>query len=178
MFVCQLLQLSSSFLFLFFCFLGGYIFELSIPCTDGEENDGSSDPSGKLADDQVLSSESQAIEEVVENLAENTKDDMHIQIPAAKGEIPSALHVEDEKVGAAPEKNGAVTNSNGQTGSPLPKESTTKGFYPLHFFFFFLIKSKVNNEIYEEKHISSCDDMSHYDPLVDYYHKCGVDRQF
>jgi hypothetical protein len=133
MFVCQLLQLSSSFLFLFFCFLGGYIFELSIPCTDGEENDGSSDPSGKLADDQVLSSESQAIEEVVENLAENTKDDMHIQIPAAKGEIPSALHVEDEKVGAAPEKNGAVTNSNGQTGSPLPKESTTKGFYPLHF---------------------------------------------
>jgi hypothetical protein len=51
-------------------------------------------------------------------------------------------------------------------------------FRVFFFFFFFLIKSKVNNEIYEEKHISSCDDMSHYDPLVDYYHKCGVDRQF
>lgn len=186
MFVCQLLQLLSSFLFLFFFFFwGGYIFELSTPCTDGEENDGSSDPSGKLGDDQVLSSESQAIEEVVENLAENTRDDMQIQVPAAESEIPSASHVEDERVGAAPEKNGAVTNSNGQTGGPFPKESTTKGFYPLHFVcynafhnFFFFIESEVNNEMHEEEHISSCDDMSHYDPLVDYYRKYRVGRQF
>lgn len=185
MFVCQLLQLSKFFfVFVFLFFWGGYIFELSIPCTDGEENDGSSDPSGKLADAQVLSSESQAIEEVVENLAENTKDDMHIQIPAAESEIPSASHVEDEKVGAAPEKNGAVTNSNGQTGSPFPEESTTKGFYPLlfacynAFHKFFFIKSEVNKEMHEEKHISSCDDMSHYDPLVHYYWKYGVGRQF
>lgn len=93
---------------------------------DGEENDGISDASGKLARDQVLSHESQAIEEVVENVFGNTEDGVQIQVPAAESEIPSALRVEDEKVEAGLEKNSALTNSNGQTDSSFPKESTTK----------------------------------------------------
>lgn len=93
---------------------------------DGYENDGSSDPSGKLATAQILSSESQAIEEVVENPVDSTKDDVQIPKPAAESEIPSASQVGDKKVEAAPKKNGSGTNSNGHTGSPSPKESITK----------------------------------------------------
>jgi hypothetical protein len=118
---------------MFLFHFGGYMFILSILCTDGYENDGSSDPSGKLATAQILSSESQAIEEVVENPVDSTKDDVQIPKPAAESEIPSASQVGDKKVEAAPKKNGSGTNSNGHTGSPSPKESITKGFCPLHF---------------------------------------------
>ena len=109
------------------------MFELSILCTDGEENDESSDPSGKLADDQVISSGSQAIKELVESPVDSTNDAVQIQKPAAESEIPSASQVEDDNVEAAPEKNGSMTNSNGHNGSSSPKESITKGCYSLHF---------------------------------------------
>ncbi|KAM3712347.1 hypothetical protein ACJW31_01G174300 [Castanea mollissima] len=93
---------------------------------DGEENDESSDSSGKLADDQVISSGSQAIKEVVESPVDSTNDDVQIQKPASKSEIPSASQVEDDNVEAAPKTNGSMTNSNGHTGSSSPKESITK----------------------------------------------------
>ncbi|KAM4131434.1 hypothetical protein ACJW30_01G175900 [Castanea mollissima] len=93
---------------------------------DGEENDESSDSSGKLADDQVISSGRQAIKEVVESPVDSTNDDVQIQKPVAESEIPSASQVEDDNVEAAPKTNGSMTNSNGHTGSSSPKESITK----------------------------------------------------
>ncbi|KAG2713089.1 hypothetical protein I3760_04G158800 [Carya illinoinensis] len=90
----------------------------------GEENYGSFETSGKSTHDQVLSSESQVIGELVENLVDDAKDDVQMPKPAAESETPDS-HNEDDKVGA-PEKNDSVNNSNGKTGSPSPKEGTTK----------------------------------------------------
>lgn len=97
---------------------------------------GSFESAGKSTHDQVLSSEIQVIGEIVENLVDNAKDDVQMPKPAAERETPD-LHNEDYKVGA-PEKNERVNNSNGQTGSPSPKEGTTKGFNSPRFMFFLL----------------------------------------
>lgn len=53
---------------------------------------------------------------------------MQIQTPAAETEITSASQLEDKKVEPAPEINGTVGASNGQSGSLSPKESVTSGF--------------------------------------------------
>lgn len=123
MLVCHLLILHSLFLLLWVGIL--YVI-MSVLCTDGEENYGSFESSGKSTHDQVLSSESQVIGELVENLVDDAKDDVKMPKPAAESETPDS-HNEDDKVGA-PEKNDSVNNSNGKTGSPSPKEGTTKGF--------------------------------------------------
>lgn len=92
-----------------------------------------SDPSGDTDEEQILSSESQAVKEVVEN-QESIKDEMQIQTLAAVTEISSASQVVDEKMEPAPEKNDTIGNSNGQSGSPSSKESVTKGFYLFDMF--------------------------------------------
>ncbi|XWS72054.1 hypothetical protein CRYUN_Cryun02cG0007800 [Craigia yunnanensis] len=86
---------------------------------DTVENNVSSDPSQESADDQIKSSGSEAIEEA-ENQVEATKDEVQIETPASKGEIPSTSEVEEAE--PAPQKNDEVTDSNGST----PKENVTK----------------------------------------------------
>ena len=78
-----------------------------------------------------MSSESQDSEKVVENQANDilSKEEVQIQTPAAENEIPSATPVEDEKVETVTAKNNNISNSDGQTGTSSPKESTTKGLY-------------------------------------------------
>ena len=56
---------------------------------------------------------------------------MQIPKPAAESAIPSASQVEDEKVEAAPKKNGSGTNSNGHTICPSvlpPRKAKLKVF--------------------------------------------------
>ena len=99
--------------------------------TDGLEDGGKPAPSGELVESQILSSESQDSEKVVENQANDilSKEEVQIQTPAAENEIPSATPVEDEKVETVTAKNNNISNSDGQTGTSSPKESTTKGLY-------------------------------------------------
>ncbi|RVW96273.1 Elongation factor Ts [Vitis vinifera] len=96
--------------------------------TDGSEDGGKPAPSGELVESQILSSESQDSEKVVENQANDilSKEEVQIQTPAAENEIPSATPVEDEKVETVTAKNNNISNSDGQTGTSSPKESTTK----------------------------------------------------
>lgn len=75
--------------------------------TDEVGSDGVSDLSQKLADD-------------------NIKEEVQEQTPA-ESESLSASKAEDDKVGAPPEKNNIVTNSNGQTSFPSPNENAAKG---------------------------------------------------
>ena len=90
------------------------------------ENHVSSDPSQESADDQIKSLGSEAIEEA-ENQVEDTKDEVQIETPVSKGEIPSTSEVEEAE--PAPQKNGEITHSNGST----PMENVTKGLYFIHF---------------------------------------------
>ncbi|XWS26815.1 hypothetical protein CRYUN_Cryun26dG0062700 [Craigia yunnanensis] len=78
-----------------------------------------SDPKDAEADDQIKSLGSEAIEEA-ENQVEDTKDEVQIEIPASKGEIPSTSELEEAE--PAPQKNDKVTDSNVST----PKENVTK----------------------------------------------------
>lgn len=108
--------------------------QTDVPCsqesmnTDGSEDSGKPAPSGELVEGQILSSESQDSEKVVENQANDilSKEEVQIQTPAAENEIPSATPVEDEKVETVTAKNNNISNSDGQTGTSSPKESTTK----------------------------------------------------
>lgn len=84
-----------------------------------------------FSDEQVLSPESPAIE----GTADNKKDDVQLQTPAAESKIPSASKVEDENVGATSDKNVGVANSNGQTSIPSPNENATKGCFAFLFLF-------------------------------------------
>lgn len=90
--------------------------------TDEVGSDGVSDLSQKLADDQASSPESPTVE-AVKGLDDNIKEEVQEQTPSES----SALKAEDDKVGAPPQKNNTVTNSNGQTSFPSPKESAAKG---------------------------------------------------
>ncbi|RXI05942.1 hypothetical protein DVH24_017984 [Malus domestica] len=92
---------------------------------DGTESDRTSDPSGELADDDVLLTENEATK-VVEDLADNITEEAQIRTSAAESELPSITQVEDDKVDSSPEKNGSVSNSNGQSDNPSPKESKPK----------------------------------------------------
>ncbi|MBA0784075.1 hypothetical protein Gotri_001696, partial [Gossypium trilobum] len=99
--------------------------------TDTAEDNVSSDPSQELADDQIKSSVSEAIEEA-ENKVENTEDEVPMESP----ETLSALEVEE--VEPPPQKNDEVTNSNGST----PKENVITGLYFIHFgSCFYLLKA-------------------------------------
>ncbi|VVA10534.1 PREDICTED: translation elongation factor Ts [Prunus dulcis] len=69
--------------------------------------------------------ESQATK-AVDDVPENIREEVQIQTPAAESELPSISQVEDDKVGSTPERNGGVSNSNGETDNPSPKESVTK----------------------------------------------------
>lgn len=91
-------------------------------------SDGISDPSEDLANDHVFLSESQATK-AVDDVPENIREEVQIQTPAAESELPSISQVEDDKVGSTPERNGGVSNSNGETDNPSPKESVTKGCF-------------------------------------------------
>ncbi|XVF34872.1 hypothetical protein REPUB_Repub18cG0095900 [Reevesia pubescens] len=86
---------------------------------DTVENNVSSDPSQESADRQIKSSGSEAIEEA-ENQVEDTKDEVQIETPASKGEIPSTSEVGAAE--AAPKKKDEVPDSNGSTA----KENVTK----------------------------------------------------
>ncbi|CAN6699468.1 unnamed protein product [Malus baccata var. baccata] len=63
---------------------------------------------------------------VVEDLADNITEEAQIRTSAAESELPSITQVEDDKVDSSPEKNGSVSNSNGQSDNPSPKESKPK----------------------------------------------------
>ncbi|XP_050118040.1 polyprotein of EF-Ts, chloroplastic-like isoform X2 [Malus sylvestris] len=63
---------------------------------------------------------------VVEDLADNITEEAQIRTSAAEGELPSITQVEDDKVESSPEKNGSVSNSNGQSDNPSPKDSKPK----------------------------------------------------
>lgn len=102
--------------------------------TDRVESIENSDASGDTSEAQIISSESQTSEEVVENQVISIEEEMQIQTPAAETEITSASQFEDKKVEPASEINGTVGASNGQSGSLSPKESVTKGFYLFHIF--------------------------------------------
>ncbi|KAJ6731491.1 ELONGATION FACTOR TS [Salix purpurea] len=91
-----------------------------------ENSDASGDASGDTSEAQIISSESQTSEEVVENQVISIEEEMQIQTPAAETEITSASQFEDKKVEPASETNGTVGASNGQSGSLSPKESVTK----------------------------------------------------
>lgn len=91
-----------------------------------ENSDASGDASGDTSEAQIISSESQTSEEVVENQVISIEEEMQIQTPAAETEITSASQFEDKKVEPASEINGTVGASNGQSGSLSPKESVTK----------------------------------------------------
>ncbi|KAF3443013.1 hypothetical protein FNV43_RR16933 [Rhamnella rubrinervis] len=80
---------------------------------DEVRSDGGSDLSQELVDEQALSPESPIVE-AVKGLDDNIKEEVQEQTPA-ESEILSASKAEDDTVGAAPEKNDSVTNSNGQT---------------------------------------------------------------
>ncbi|KAF9662550.1 hypothetical protein SADUNF_Sadunf18G0065800 [Salix dunnii] len=94
--------------------------------SDRVESIENSDASGDTSEAQIISSESQTSEEVVENQVISVEDEMQIQTPAAETEITSASQFEDKKVEPASEINGTVGASNGQSGSLSPKESVTK----------------------------------------------------
>lgn len=97
----------------------------SIAGSDKVESIENSDASGDTSEAQIISSESRTSEEVVENQVKSIEDEMQIQTPAAETEITSASQLEDKKVEPAPEINGTVGASNGQSGSLSPKESVT-----------------------------------------------------
>ncbi|CAN6564371.1 unnamed protein product [Malus baccata var. baccata] len=63
---------------------------------------------------------------VVEDLADNITEEAQIRTSAAESELPSITQVEDDKMDSSPEKNGSVSNSNGQSDNPSPKESKPK----------------------------------------------------
>ncbi|KAF3441855.1 hypothetical protein FNV43_RR15770 [Rhamnella rubrinervis] len=91
---------------------------------DEVRSDGGSDLSQELVDEQALSPESPIVE-AVKGLDDNIKEEVQEQTPA-ESEILSASKAEDDTVGAAPEKNDSVTNSNGQTAVPSPNGGVTK----------------------------------------------------
>lgn len=97
----------------------------SVAGSDKVESIENSDASGDTSEAQIISSESRTSEEVVENQVKSIEDEMQIQTPAAETEITSASQLEDKKVEPAPEINGTVGASNGQSGSLSPKESVT-----------------------------------------------------
>ncbi|KAF5742983.1 hypothetical protein HS088_TW09G01045 [Tripterygium wilfordii] len=90
------------------------------------KSDGNSGRSGDSLEDQIISSESRVVQELVENEDKNTSDAMPIQTPAAEVQIPSGSVVGDGIDGPVLEENGNVGDSNGQSGVPSPKESATK----------------------------------------------------
>ncbi|KAJ6759424.1 ELONGATION FACTOR TS MITOCHONDRIAL [Salix koriyanagi] len=98
----------------------------SVAGSDRVESIENSDASGDTSEAQIISSESQTSEEVVENQVISIEEEMQIQTPAAETEITSASQFEDKKVEPASEINGTVGASNGQSGSLSPKESVTK----------------------------------------------------
>ncbi|KAJ6295904.1 hypothetical protein OIU78_023851 [Salix suchowensis] len=98
----------------------------SVAGSDRVESIENSDASGVASEAQIISSESQTSEEVVENQVISIEEEMQIQTPAAETEITSASEFEDKKVEPASEINGTVGASNGQSGSLSPKESVTK----------------------------------------------------
>ncbi|KAB2618495.1 hypothetical protein D8674_014364 [Pyrus ussuriensis x Pyrus communis] len=79
-------------------------------------------PSAALAEEPK---ESEATK-VVEDLADNITEEAQIQTSAAESELPSISQVEDDKVESAPKKNGSVSDSNGQSDNPAPKEREIK----------------------------------------------------
>ena len=102
-----------------------FCFNMHILFTDEVRSDGGSDLSQELVDEQALSPESPPVE-AVKGLDDNIKEEVQTQTPA-ESEILSASKAEDDKVGAASEKNDSVTNSNGQAAVPSPSEGVTKG---------------------------------------------------
>ncbi|PPD95977.1 hypothetical protein GOBAR_DD07008 [Gossypium barbadense] len=82
------------------------------------ENEASPDPPQESADDLIKSSGSEAVEEV-ENQPKDTKDEVQIETPVSKDEIPSTSEVEEAD--SAPQKNDEVTDSNGS----MSKENVT-----------------------------------------------------
>ncbi|KAB2076910.1 hypothetical protein ES319_A06G070800v1 [Gossypium barbadense] len=85
---------------------------------DTVENEAGPDPPQESADDQIKSSGSEAVEEV-ENQPEDTKDEVQIETPVSKDEIPSTSEVEEAD--SAPQKNDEVTDSN----DSMSKENVT-----------------------------------------------------
>ncbi|MBA0661663.1 hypothetical protein Goklo_005937 [Gossypium klotzschianum] len=85
---------------------------------DTVENEASPDPPQESADDLIKSSGSEAVEEV-ENQPKDTKDEVQIETPVSKDEIPSSSEVEEAD--SAPQKNDEVTDSNGS----MSKENVT-----------------------------------------------------
>ncbi|KAF3441853.1 hypothetical protein FNV43_RR15768 [Rhamnella rubrinervis] len=111
-----------------------FCFSMHISFTNEVRSDGGSDLSQELVDEQALSPESPIVE-AVKGLDDNIKEEVQEQTPA-ESEILSASKAEDDTVGAAPEKNDSVTNSNGQTAVPSPNGGVTKAAAELHIFFF------------------------------------------
>ncbi|KAF3441901.1 hypothetical protein FNV43_RR15816 [Rhamnella rubrinervis] len=91
---------------------------------DEVRSDGGSDLSQELVDEQASSPENPIVE-AVKGLDDNINEEVQAQTPA-ESEILSASKAEDDTVGAAPEENDSVTNSNGQTAVPSPNEGVTK----------------------------------------------------
>ncbi|KAF5748563.1 hypothetical protein HS088_TW04G00519 [Tripterygium wilfordii] len=98
----------------------------SLTSSDNLKIDGNSGPSGDSLEDQIITSESQVLQELSKNEYKNTKDAMLIQTPAAEGQIPSGSLAGDAIDGPVPEENGGVGDSKKQNGVPSPEESTTK----------------------------------------------------
>ncbi|KAM4131435.1 hypothetical protein ACJW30_01G175900 [Castanea mollissima] len=100
------------------------IIEQAIP-TDGLEIEGKSESSGEISD-QILSSESPAAVDIIEDQADVAvvNHELQIQAPSAENELPSGAPTEDNEVGPNPDKNGSITSSGLQPDAPTEE---TKG---------------------------------------------------